>query len=148
MRDRGDRSRRLVAVGLVGALSLAASACGGTSAAKGVACGTRSTVTYASYPGVDPNLTSLDVYIPPAGDHGCVGIIQAVANQIDAREFNPRFPKTFPRFVQNAIWRYCSENGLDVCNGNRIDDKARCGNLYCQARRMCDRVALHPPSDR
>jgi len=73
MRDRGDRSRRLVAVGLVGALTLAASACGGTSAAKGVACGTRSTVTYASYPGVDPNLTSLDVYIPPAGDHGCVG---------------------------------------------------------------------------
>ena len=77
------------------------------------------------------------------GAHGCVGIIQAVANQIDAREFNPRFPKTFPRFVQNAIWRYCSENGLDVCNGNRIDDKARCGNLYCQVRRMCDRVALH-----
>ena len=53
------------------------------------------------------------------GAHGCVGVIQAVANQIDAREFNPRFPKTFPRFVQNAIWRYCSENGIDVCNGNR-----------------------------
>ena len=32
------------------------------------------------------------------------------------------FPKTFPRFVQSAIWRYCAENGLDVCNGNRIDD--------------------------
>ena len=80
------------------------------------------------------------------GDHGCVTIIQAVAGQIDAREFNPRFPKTFPRFVQNAIWRYCSENGLDVCNGNRVDDKARCEYLYCQVRRMCDQVALHPRS--
>ena len=73
---------------------------------------------------------------------GCADIIQIVAEQIDARQFNPRFPKTFPRFVQHAIWRYCAENGLDVCNGNRINDNARCNNLYCQVRGMCDRTAL------
>ena len=73
---------------------------------------------------------------------GCADIIQAVADAIDARQFNPRFPKIFPRFVQHAIWRYCAENGLDVCNGNRIDDSSRCDNVYCQVRSMCDRVAL------
>jgi hypothetical protein len=73
---------------------------------------------------------------------GCVDILQIVAEQIDARQFNPWFPKTFPRFVQHAIWRYCAENGLDVCNGNRINDNARCDNLYCQVRQMCDRVVL------
>jgi len=73
---------------------------------------------------------------------GCADVIQAVADQIDASQFNPRFPKTFPRFVQHAIWRYCAENGLDVCNGNRINDNARCDNPYCQVRSMCDRVML------
>ncbi len=73
---------------------------------------------------------------------GCADIIQAVAEQIDASQFNARFPKTFPRFVQHAIWRYCAENGLDVCNGNRINDNARCDNPYCQVRSMCDRVML------
>jgi hypothetical protein len=53
---------------------------------------------------------------------GCADIIQAVAEQIDARQFNLRFPRIFPRFVQHAIWRYCSLSGLDVCNGNRIND--------------------------
>jgi hypothetical protein len=74
--------------------------------------------------------------------NGCADIIQTVATQIDARQFNPKFPETFPRFVQHAIWRYCAENGLDVCNGNRINDDARCDNVYCQLHRMCDRVAL------
>jgi hypothetical protein len=73
---------------------------------------------------------------------GCADIIEWVANQIDARQFNPRFPKTFPRFVQHAVWRYCAENGLDVCNGNRINDDARCDNVYCQLHRMCDRTLL------
>ena len=73
---------------------------------------------------------------------GCAGIIQAVADQIDTRQFNLRFPKTFPRFVQHAIWRHCSLSGLDVCNGNRIDDSRRCENKDCRVRLMCDRVAL------
>jgi hypothetical protein len=73
---------------------------------------------------------------------GCADIIQAVAEQIDARQFNLRFPKVFPRFVQHAIWQYCSQSGLDVCNGNRINDAHRCDNKDCRVRLMCDRVAL------
>jgi hypothetical protein len=73
---------------------------------------------------------------------GCADVIAAVADRIDARQFNPAFPQPFPRFVQHAIWRYCNQNGLDVCNGNRIDDTRRCDNLDCQVRLMCDRVVL------
>jgi hypothetical protein len=78
---------------------------------------------------------------------GCADIIQIVAEQIDARQFNSRFPKMFPRFVQHAIWRYCAENGLDVCNGNRINDDTRCDNVYCRLNRMCDRIALRKGSE-
>jgi hypothetical protein len=73
---------------------------------------------------------------------GCAEILRLVAAHIDARQFNPAFPATFPRFVQSAIWRYCAETGFDVCNGNRIDDDARCDNRHCQLFRRCDRVAL------
>ena len=52
------------------------------------------------------------------------------------------FPAVFPRFVQHAIWRYCAQSGLDVCNGNRIDDRHRCQNRYCQLYRVCDRIRL------
>jgi hypothetical protein len=70
---------------------------------------------------------------------GCASIIENVSGHIDARQFNPAFPRSFPRFVQHAIWRYCSQNGLDVCNGNRIDDRKSCGNVYCQICNICDR---------
>jgi hypothetical protein len=73
---------------------------------------------------------------------GCADIIQAVAERIDARQFNPHFPQTFPRFVQYAIWQYCAQDGLDVCNGNRINDARRCENNDCRVRLMCDRVVL------
>jgi hypothetical protein len=79
---------------------------------------------------------------------GCVDIIQLVAEQIDARHFNDRWPKTFPRFVQHAIWRYCAEKGSDVCNGNRINDDNRCDNLYCRVREACDRVPLRSNASR
>jgi hypothetical protein len=75
--------------------------------------------------------------------NGCAELIERIANQIDARAFNPTFPKVFPRFVQLAIWRYCSEGGLDICNGNRIDDRGPCGNVCCQLRSRCERVTLH-----
>ena len=78
---------------------------------------------------------------------GCADIIAAVAQRIDARQFNPAFPATFPRFVQHAIWQYCSQSGLDVCNGNRIDDAKRCANLDCRVRAMCDRVALRKATE-
>jgi hypothetical protein len=74
---------------------------------------------------------------------GCADIITLVAEQIDAREFNPAFLAVFPRFVQHAIWRYCAQLGLDVCNGNRIDDRQSCDNVYCQIRSLCDRITLN-----
>jgi hypothetical protein len=73
---------------------------------------------------------------------GCADIIRLVASEIDARQFNGTFPKVFPRFVQLAIWRYCSQQGLDICNGNRVDDRHRCQNRHCRLYRLCDRVRL------
>jgi hypothetical protein len=73
---------------------------------------------------------------------GCATITRFIAAQIDAREFNASFPALFPRFVQTAIWAYCASNGLDVCNGNRIDDRQPCANAHCQLFRSCDHVSL------
>jgi hypothetical protein len=72
----------------------------------------------------------------------CADVIHAVAHRINAREFNATFPQCFPRFVQYAIWRYCSQEGFDVCNGNRIDDRRPCNNIYCQLRSICDRRSM------
>jgi hypothetical protein len=73
----------------------------------------------------------------------CANVIQAVAERFDARAFNPAFPMVFPRFVQHAIWRYCAQSGLAVCNGNRIDDRKSCDNVYCQIHSICDRIVLY-----
>ncbi len=77
----------------------------------------------------------------------CADIIALAAEQIDANAFNPRFPTVFPRFVQHAIWRYCAQSGLDICNGNRIDDRKSCDNIYCQIRRLCDRISPNKRSN-
>jgi len=69
--------------------------------------------------------------------------VQSRAQQIDARQFNRRFPATFPRFVQYAIWRYCAQQGLGICNGNQIDDRKRCDNKQCELYSICDRKRLH-----
>jgi hypothetical protein len=74
---------------------------------------------------------------------GCADIIAAAAERIDASAFNPSFPVVFPRFVQHAIWRYCAQTGLDVCNGNRVDDRKSCANVYCQIHRICDKIMLY-----
>jgi hypothetical protein len=76
--------------------------------------------------------------------NGCRDVLDTIAANIDASAFNRSFPQTFPRFVQSAVWRYCAENGLDACNGNRIDDGAHCDNVYCRLHRSCDRIALKP----
>jgi hypothetical protein len=75
---------------------------------------------------------------------GCADLIRGLAERIDARAFNPDFPACFPRFVQFAVWRLCSTSELDVCNGNRIDDRGPCRNDVCPAFAACDRVALCP----
>jgi hypothetical protein len=76
------------------------------------------------------------------GHGGCAEIIRAAASHIDASAFNRRFPRVFPRFVQHAIWRFCAADGLNTCNGNRIDDRKSCENRYCQMFSKCDRKAL------
>lgn len=76
------------------------------------------------------------------GPCSCAAIVARAARQIDARAFNPAFPAIFPRFVQHAIWRFCAQLGLDVCNGNRINDRKSCDNVYCQIRSNCDRISL------
>jgi hypothetical protein len=74
--------------------------------------------------------------------NGCAEIIERVARRIDAREFNQNFPRFFPRFVQHAIWRFCAQDGLNICNGVRIKDRARCQNIYCRLYPACDRVPI------
>jgi hypothetical protein len=74
---------------------------------------------------------------------GCAEIIETVAGEIDAGQFDRRFPTTFPRFVQYAIWRYCSQQGLDICNGNQIDDRKPCENVQCALYPACDRITLN-----
>ena len=77
-------------------------------------------------------------------NNGCAGIVEKIARRIDAQEFNRAFPHYFPRFVQYAIWRFCAEEGLDVCNSNRIDDRERCRNRWCRLFRICDRHSIFP----
>jgi hypothetical protein len=74
---------------------------------------------------------------------GCAEVIEAVAGEIDASQFDCWFPKTFPRFVQYAIWRYCSQQGLDICNGNQINDEKPCENIQCELYLNCDRITLN-----
>jgi hypothetical protein len=74
---------------------------------------------------------------------GCADVLIGIATGIDARRFNPGFPKAFPRFVQHAIWRYCAQSCFDICNGNQIDDHGRCTNMWCRLYSRCDRLVLH-----
>jgi hypothetical protein len=73
---------------------------------------------------------------------GCAEIIRGVGTRIDARTFNPKFPARFPRFVQHAIWRFCAADGLNLCNGNRIDDRKPCQITYCYVHQKCGRIPL------
>src|SRR2546425_12178086 len=45
---------------------------------------------------------------------GCADIVQAVADPIGARQFNPSFSQTFSRVVQPPIWGYLSPPDLHV----------------------------------
>jgi hypothetical protein len=76
------------------------------------------------------------------GEGRCADIIRAVSEQIDATQFNAGYPKVFPRFVQSAIWRFCAQLEFDQCNGNRIDDRARCWQRDCILFDDCARIKL------
>ncbi len=74
---------------------------------------------------------------------GCEDLIRAIDVNIDSRQFNSKFPNSFPRFVQKSIWSYCAMAGLNVCNGNKIRDSSRCGNTECRVFGSCDRISSY-----
>lgn len=76
------------------------------------------------------------------GPEGCAAVLREISSAIDARAFNPKFPIYFPRYVQKCVWQFCSQEGLDVCNGIRIDDTGRCDQVECRLFGRCDRLAL------
>jgi hypothetical protein len=76
---------------------------------------------------------------------GCADLLERLARAIDVRQFVGSLPAYHPRFVQHAVWRFCGADGLDICNGHRIDDRDRCANQACGLYDACGRVALRPP---
>jgi len=76
------------------------------------------------------------------GHGGCAEVIRALSDRIDTRTLNPKFPPSFPRFVQHAIWRFCAADGLNLCNGHRIDDRKACQVTYCYLHQRCSRKPL------
>jgi hypothetical protein len=80
------------------------------------------------------------------GPNGCAALLYRLARTVDARKFNPDYPRYFPRFVQYAIWTFCSADGLNICNGNQIDDTRRCKRRDCDLYQLCGRKCLHPPA--
>lgn len=79
------------------------------------------------------------------GPNGCAAIIRSLSALIDARGYNPDYPQNFPRFVQKTIWWFCTAGGLDLCNGNRINDRQPCGIADCPLGGHCERRILHQP---
>jgi len=80
--------------------------------------------------------------LPSYAGGRCADIIEGLASRIDASEFGDDCPSYFPRFIQQAIWRFCAQDVLNVCNGNRIDDHSRCGNWCCPMFQNCHRVSV------
>lgn len=64
---------------------------------------------------------------------GCADIVDGVADRLGVA----------PRALTHALWRYCAQDGLAICNGIRIDDRKRCNNKHCRLYRICDRTKLH-----
>jgi hypothetical protein len=79
--------------------------------------------------------------------NGCEAIVRDLANRFDARAINPVYPKSFPRLVQHAIWRFCATRELNICNGRNIDDDVSCELDWCPLRRGCSRIPLRKPRE-
>ena len=56
----------------------------------------------------------------------------------------PDGPAFFARLVQKAIWLFCAEAGLGICNDNQIEDSRACENVSCPVFETCARVPLRP----
>ncbi len=72
------------------------------------------------------------------GPNGCETSLRAIASMIDAREFGPGYPQAFPRFVQQAIWRFCTAGELNVCSLANVRPGERCQSVEsCPAGDLC-----------
>ena len=71
---------------------------------------------------------------------GCADVLERCSREIDARLLCPDGPAYFPRLVQHAVWRFCAESGLDICNGNRINDRVGCMRMDCPLGADCARL--------
>ena len=79
----------------------------------------------------------------PACPIRCFAVIDTLSKQIDASQFNPDYPKYYPRFIQFSIWKFCSVMIQDICNGVKIDDSKPCQREdICPVYDLCDRIAL------
>ena len=76
------------------------------------------------------------------GRDGCFDVLGEVTKLVDARRFRINFPSYFPRFVQLAVWRYCSTSFSNICNSTQIDDSRRCRSQDCYMRSDCERIQL------
>ncbi len=75
---------------------------------------------------------------------GCAGVIYQLADRIDARIIDASYPRCFPRQIEVAIWTFCAESQLDICNGRHIDDRFPCARADCPVGGRCSRLVLHP----
>jgi hypothetical protein len=71
--------------------------------------------------------------------NGCAEIIRLAAARIDARTFNSAYPSAFPRFIQNALWRYCAADELNICNANNTDEHKLCEQSECTIFDRCSK---------
>jgi hypothetical protein len=72
--------------------------------------------------------------------------LDILIGMIDASDFNPAYPKYFPRFVQYSIWRFCTLEVHAICNGVNIDDTQACDrDDICPVFKLCDHIPLKPP---
>src|SRR6185369_15632884 len=78
------------------------------------------------------------------GPKGCEAVLRDIAAKIDLKALNQALPSDSPRLIQLAIWRFCGESALEICNGRNIDDRKRCSLVDCPVRSHCSRVALFP----
>ena len=78
------------------------------------------------------------------GKAGCSVVLYKLAEAINLKSIEPRAPAYNPRLLQYVIWQFCAQTGLDICNGNHIDDRQACQRTDCPIGRRCPRLPLKP----
>lgn len=85
------------------------------------------------------------VYGPACyGPGGCAVIIYELTDLIAVRQAGDSPATLFPRLIQFAIWSFCAQSKLDICNGRRIDDRFSCRRDDCPVGELCSRTPARP----